>query len=311
MKNIICIFFLNVFLGISLKAQNEIQRTYERHWEQGYEKIRIISYNVFNGFDWKKDKDRQNRFVEWIRKQDPEILALQELCGFTQESLLAIAQQWGHPYAVILKENGYPVGITSKKPINLKAKLLENCGHGLLHVETYGYDILVTHLNPGDTDKRRAEAGFIVQYIKEKTLDKCLLMGDMNAHSPFDADYMEANAIELLMKYGGKQSHNLLDGNFDYSVISRFLSLPFIDVCRCYVPEDKRTTFPTAILMYLSRHQEVRKRVGERLDFILATPLIAKEVTDAFIYNEKDTDYLSDHYPVGIDLCIKDKQDKI
>ena len=138
MKNIICIFFLDVFLGISLKAQNEIQRTYERHWEQGYEKIRIISYNVFNGFDWKKDKDRQNRFVEWIRKQDPEILALQELCGFTQESLLAMAQQWGHPYAVILKENGYPVGITSKKPINLKAKLLENCGHGLLHEATYG-----------------------------------------------------------------------------------------------------------------------------------------------------------------------------
>ena len=183
--------------------------------------------------------------------------------------------------------------------------MLENCGHGLLHVETYGYDILVTHLNPGDTDKRRAEAGFIVQYIKEKALDKCFLMGDMNAHSPFDADYMEANAIELLMKYGGKQSHNLLDGNFDYSVISRLLSLPFIDVCRRYVPEDKRTTFPTAILMYLSRHQEVRKRVGERLDFILATPLIAKEVTDAFIYNEEDTDYLSDHYPVGIDLMYK------
>ena len=57
--------------------------------------------------------------------------------------------------------------------------------------------------------------------------------------------------------------------------------------------------------MYLSRHQEVRKRVGERLDFILATPLIAKEVTDAFIYNEEDTDYLSDHYPVGIDLMYK------
>lgn len=270
--------------------------------------MRIISYNVFNGFNWKKDKDRQERFVEWIREQDPEILALQELCGFTQQSLQELAKYWGHPYAIILKEDGYPVGITSKKPINLKAKHLENFGHGLLHVEVYGYDLLITHLNPEDTNKRRKEVESIAQYIKDNSLDKCLLMGDLNAHSPFDADYMEANAIELLMKSGGEQSRNLLNGNFDYSSISRLLSLPLIDVCRHYIPEDKRTTFPTPILMTLSQHKEVRKRVNERIDFILATPLVANEVTDAFIYNEGDTDYLSDHYPIGIDIVIKVEQ---
>lgn len=181
MKRFLWIVLCMLLVGVSSNAQTISNEKYERHWEAGHEKIRIISYNIFNGFDWGKDTDRQERFVNWIRQQDPEILALQELCGFTQERLSALAKQWGHPYAVIVKENGYPVGITSKKPIDVKQKMLEHCGHGLLHVKTYGLDVLVTHLNPGNTNQRRQEAETITAYIKEHALDTCLLMGDMNA----------------------------------------------------------------------------------------------------------------------------------
>lgn len=286
-------------------AQEKSYDNYERYWKDGYEKIRIISYNVFNGFNWGKDEDRKNRFIEWVKQSDPEILALQELCGFTQESLTELAGQWGHSYAVIVKENGYPVGITSKRPISVKNKILENCGHGLLHVKTYGLDVLVTHLNPGDTKKRRMEAETITNYIREHKLDTCLLMGDMNAHSPFDADYMENTSTELLMKYGGKSSTNLLEGNFDYSVIARFLSFPLIDVCQKFTEPTRRISFPTPILMSISRNEDIRKRVGERLDYIFVTPYVLRLVVDAFIYNDSDNDYLSDHYPVGVDLLIK------
>ena len=226
MKRFLWIALCMLLVGVSSNAQTISNEKYERHWEAGHEKVRIISYNIFNGFDWGKDTDRQERFVNWIRQQDPEILALQELCGFTQERLSALAKQWGHPYALIVKENGYPVGITSKKPIDVKQKMLEHCGHGLLHVKTYGLDVLVTHLNPGNTNQRRLEAETITAYIKEHALDTCLLMGDMNAHSPFDGDYMEETSTDLRMKYGGQSSPNLLDGDFDYSVISRFLSYP-------------------------------------------------------------------------------------
>ena len=299
MKTYLIVFYL--LSSLLLSAQ---QVSYERHWKDDVEKIRIMSYNIFNGFNWGKDQERKERFVDWIKIQDPEILALQELCGFTQESLSALAKEWGHPYAVILKENGYPVGVTSRKPILLKKKLLENCGHGLLHVKTYNYDILVTHLNPGDTRQRNKEAQLIAEYIKTNKLDSCLLMGDMNAHSPVDADYMERNSFELLLKSGGKSSPNLLDGRFDYSVISHILSVPMIDLCRYYVTPEKRTTFPTPILMSVSKHKEVRKRVGERIDFIFASPLVVQDVVDAFIWNEGGADYLSDHYPIGVDLCI-------
>lgn len=304
MRRILSILFLS-FTILSLHSQNTPNDAYKRHWEPGYERIRIMSYNIFNGFDWGKDTDRQTRFVQWIKNQDPEVLALQELCSFTETSLSALARQWGHSYVAIVKVDGYPVGITSKRPIQVVHKMQENCGHGLLHVRTYGYDILVTHLNPSDTNKRRQEAATIVRYIKEHNLDKCLLMGDMNSHSPSDADYMETHSTDLLLKYGGSTSSNLLHGMFDYSVISTFLSAPLIDVCRLFTEEQARTTFPTSILMNVSQHQHIHQKTGERLDYIFATPSVIPSVVDAFIYNGTDNDYLSDHYPVAIDILTK------
>ncbi len=184
--------------------------------------------------------------------------------------MLEIAAEWGHSYAAIVKEDGYPVGITSKKPIVVKNKIIENSGHGLLHVETYGHDFLVTHLNPSNAKTRHIEARFILDYIKSENLDNFLLLGDMNAHSPMYADFMDANRTGLLSKYAGKESKNLIEGRFDYSTISSFLSYPLVDVCRIFVP----------------------------------VSLIDK-VVDAFIYNEGEPDYLSDHYPIGVDLLLE------
>ena len=305
MKNAI---FLLVWLLAAVFVAGAQEKTagYERFWKSGVRKVRVVSYNVFNGFDRGNDRDRQERLVEWIRKQNPEVVAMQELCGFTQESLSALARQWGHPYAVIVKENGYPVGITSKSPIQLKNKVLKGCGHGLLHVEILGYDFLVTHLNPNDCEARRQEAAYIAGYIRVNGLGRCLLMGDMNSHSPVDADYMEEHATDLRRQYG-LESKNLREGQFDYSVVSCFLSVPLVDVCRAFVPASRRATFPTPILMNVSQYPEVREKVGERLDYILVTPEVAKQVVDAAVHKGEDTDYLSDHYPVSIDLLLKER----
>lgn len=302
-KRILFLIVLNLVVLLSSYAQRDIQ-TLERYWKPNVEKVHIISYNIFNGFNWRKDTERQGRFVDWVKNKDPEVLAMQELCGFTQESLTELAKEWGHNYAAIVKEEGYPVGLTSKKPIVVKNKIIENCGHGLLHVETYGFDFLVTHLNPSDTKVRHREAKFILEYIESEKLDSFLLMGDMNAHSPMDADFMDANTTELLNKYGGKESENLIEGRFDYTTISSFLSYPLFDVCREYVAPDKRTTFPTPILMNISKHKAVRSKVEERIDYIFIPANLLDKVVDAHIYNEGETEYLSDHYPIGVELLL-------
>jgi len=267
----------------------------------GKEKLRVISYNIWNGFE--HDASRRANFINWIKGQQPDILAMTELVGFTEKDLGQLASEYGHKYYAIVKEEGYPVGITSNEPITVVKKQMEGFWHGMLHVKTHGLDMIVTHLSPHDWKFRLKEAQMLTSYIQDNQLDNCMVMGDFNAYSPFDADWVETHAqlIENMQKWDAEQEtyRNMRDGRFDYSVLSKFLS---IDICRLYVPADKRTTFPAAFL-YGWQHGDTRLHgIGERLDYILVSPSLVSRCLDARIHNGIDTEGISDHYPVSVDL---------
>lgn len=270
----------------------------------GKEKLRVISYNIWNGFE--HDASRRANFINWIKGQQPDILAMTELVGFTEKDLGQLASEYGHKYYAIVKEEGYPVGITSNEPITVVKKQVEGFWHGMLHVKTHGLDMIVTHLSPHDWKFRLKEAQMLTSYIQDNQLDNCMVMGDFNAYSPFDADWVETHAqlIENRQKWDAEQEtyRNMRDGRFDYSVLSKFLSIGLTDICRLYVPADKRTTFPAAFL-YGWQHGDTRLHgIGERLDYILVSPSLVSRCLDARIHNGIETEGISDHYPVSVDL---------
>ena len=270
----------------------------------GKEKLRVISYNIWNGFE--HDASRRANFINWIKGQQPDILAMTELVGFTEKDLGQLASEYGHKYYAIVKEEGYPVGITSNEPITVVKKQVEGFWHGMLHVKTHGLDMIVTHLSPHDWKFRLKEAQMLTSYIQDNQLDNCMVMGDFNAYSPFDADWVETHAqlIENMQKWDAEQEtyRNMRDGRFDYSVLSKFLSIGLTDICRLYVPADKRTTF-TAAFLYGWQHGDTRLHgIGERLDYILVSPSLVSRCLDARIHNGIETEGISDHYPVSVDL---------
>ena len=300
-----CFFLVSLLLyALQLFSQDRFERTIYKDKE----KVRIISYNILDGFDYLKDKDRITRFADWIKEKDPEVLALQELVGFKEADLIDLARSYGHSYAVILKENGYPVGITSKRPIQVIKKWTDGLWHGMLHVKTYGMNFIVLHLSPADWSYRLMEAQKITTYMKENGSDSYLVMGDFNSHSPFDADELETHS-ELIRKVAVSDAKsdkykNMRDNGFDYATQATFLAASLEDACRLFVKADKRTTFPTRILTHWYKGEYRHERLGERLDYILLSPDLQKKCVDAYIWNGDDTDYLSDHYPVGIDILI-------
>lgn len=266
--------------------------------------LKVISYNILNGFNYGKDAEREARVAAWINSQKPDVVALQELCGFTQEKLNKLAAKWGHPYAVILKKEGYPVGLTSADPIVLKQKLLEGLWHGMLHCRTWGVDFFVVHLSPADWEFRKREAKIIINKIEDcaAEINRYIVLGDFNAVSPFDLEYNRGNPYQLeRMKAGdskNKKYKNLRDGEYDYSVISRFLAVPLVDACRRFADPDDLTTCPTPINVPEWLTAEEMKKTKMRIDYILTSPYLAKKCIDARIFNDRDHDYLSDHYPV-------------
>lgn len=263
--------------------------------------LKIMTYNIWNGFDWGKDTERKANLIEWIKKQKPDVLALQELCAYTEEQLKEDAMKWGHQYVQILKTKGYPTALTSNQPIQLKERQIKPFWHGLLHCKSHGIDFFVVHLSPSDSDYRLKEAKLITEKIHNINNDSYVVLGDFNAHSPFDAYWLEGEN-ELRKKLLGEKKRkysNLRNGEFDYSVISQFLACPAIDVC-LRMPETKNAfTFPTkALLDPNSLTIDDNKRKGERIDYILVSPNLAGKCTKAKIFNQEETHLLSDHYPM-------------
>jgi endonuclease/exonuclease/phosphatase family metal-dependent hydrolase len=260
-----------------------------------------MTYNIWNGFDWGKDTIRKEKWIRWIQDKNPDVLALQELCGYNEEKLKADAAKWGHKYVKILKTEGYPTGLTSRKPITIKDRVTEELWHGLLYCETYGIDFFIVHLSPADSDFRLKEASIIIEKIKNSKSDKYIILGDFNAHSPFDQELLRKNK-DLLRKYGKEkpsESANLRLGEFDYSVISKFIALPTIDVSIRFIEIADRYTFPTPVLIGSWRkNMEEVIQTRERIDYILTSPIISKSCTNVTIYNKGEAETFSDHYPI-------------
>ncbi|MBD3628184.1 endonuclease/exonuclease/phosphatase family protein [Cyclobacterium sp.] len=273
--------------------------------------LKVISYNIWNGFDWGKDTLRQEAMVRWLKEQEADVIGFQELNAFSPEKFANLARQWGHPYTLLLKEDGYPIGISSKTPLELKSRMLGGFWHGMLHARTRDTDFLVVHLSPHDWQFRRSEAEIISTYIENVLIknrqERFMVLGDFNSHSPFDAGFDQAHPETLKRnqesdslrstEQGPSAYQTLRKGNFDYSVMSRFLSLPLIDVVQAHTAENLKSSFPTPLITQdLSPDQ--RAAYKQRIDYILVSPWFEFRCTQAAVINTGRPDQLSDHYPV-------------
>ncbi|MEM9718175.1 MAG: endonuclease/exonuclease/phosphatase family protein [Bacteroidota bacterium] len=274
--------------------------------QENRKSLRVITYNIWNGFDWGKDTLRHHKFIEWVSFQNPDVLALQELCGYTQSKLERDAKAWGHSYALILKEDGYPVGITSKWPITLKGKHREGMWHGMLHVQSAGIDFFVVHLSPADWKTRKREAYLITQHMDSLPHKEYLVLGDFNALSPMDED-LNREKRSLLARYktgdaNNETYQNLRHGYWDYTAMSIFFASGLIDVSIPFVSPSERFSFPAPALMNIWQTASEIKRHRHRIDYILASPTLAKQCVYSRILNSSETGSLSDHYPVVADF---------
>lgn len=294
MKNIRYIVFIVVVFSSTMYSQ------------KNQETLKVISYNIWNGFDWGKDIERQEKLISWVNAQKPDVVALQELCAYTDEKLQQDAKGWGHDYSLLLKTSGYSVGITSNQPIELVEKIRKGMHHGALHCSIAGIEYLVVHLSPGSYLKRRSEAKILLNKLEkiQKENPNYVVLGDYNAITPIDADLYDAEGYFLnRLRKSNKDKPlkgNLLNGNLEYGVMSAFLSFPLIDVCQSYTNGmEERGSFPGRVLGPINKESTAQlvSRL-QRIDYILTSPLLSTKSINASIANGEENWYLSDHYPV-------------
>lgn len=251
--------------------------------------FKILSYNVLYGFQ--NDSVIQNEFIQWVKEFDPDIVAYQEMNDFTQKSLENFAMQYGHPYAIMSKTEGFPVALSSKYPIVDVQKVLDNMWHAYLYANIKGIHVFVIHFSPFSYKKRQSEVKEILARaaLIPKT-EKIVVMGDFNSLSPYDSIYYSTTDLNALKKREKLQNHirNLNDGNFDFSVVSSMLESGYIDINKKFNPG--------------FIHSVPTKKYGEngfkRIDFIFGNSTISKFVKSSKIIYDSVTDSISDHYPI-------------
>jgi exodeoxyribonuclease III len=247
--------------------------------------LKVISYNIFEGMR-KDSTEGKAVFSNWIKSQNPTIVALQECNNFTQKKLEVLARSYGHPYAVLLKEDGYPVALTSKFPIVAIDKVLDNMHHGFIVAKTNGINIIVLHLSPHKFWKRREEIDVILQTVKARQYmdGPWMLMGDFNSLSPLDSNlYADGKLIQRYQEAAKKYSfhENLVNGNaIDYTVQQKMLDAGFIDAAYTTSPQD----------------------YSSRIDYIYISKELKSDLIKSDFIKDDFTADRSDHRPVYLEL---------
>ena len=261
--------------------------------------LKIISYNVYNGMKLDESEGKQ-KYIDWAKAQDADIIAWQEMNFFTREKLEKFAASYGHKYAVLLKESPedaafFPVAITSKYPIVNVNKVVDNLWHGALYADIGNYHFVVTHMNPFWTAKRIDEINLIIDSIKysRDPKGKWIIAGDLNSFSPADkSDYDKSTLLEDIKEKQKKRPilENLVDGKLSYTVQQNLLDAGFIDALKIKHKEFVATA-PTKVFYD-------QASVPLRYDYIYVSPPLKNNVIDVQIIKDDFTDKYSDHYPV-------------
>ena len=261
--------------------------------------LKIISYNIFEGM--KSDTTSgKKEFVKWIRSNNPDILALEEANNFTQTSLEEMARQYNHPYAVLLKQNGFPVALTSRYPIVNVSKVLDNMHHGFIRAEVNGYHIIVLHLSPHKYRKRWEEADIILQTVaSQPSQRKWLIMGDFNSLSPLDkARYTDGKILEKTQDAAKKYPYhdNLINKNMlDFEVQQKMLDFGLKDALKLK-HKDFVSSRPT------EKTSDNGNNPPSRIDYFYVSKDLKGKVLKAEILKDSFTDWNSDHYPVFVEI---------
>lgn len=263
--------------------------------------VKVLSYNVWEGFrqdgGFYSDSFIREKYVHWVGKLDPDIVAYQEMGGFSQGELEDFAKKYAHPFAVQLRDARYPVSLSSKYPIVNVQRVFDNMHHGYLYGISRGLHIFVVHFSSHSYQKRQKEVETVLAHAALLPDDEMIMiLGDFNALSAGDsAYYTEAYLNERREMEGGRR-HNLHEGNLDFSVIGLVEEAGFQDIFKMHNDEFK-TSVPT-----VTKVEQQGPRKGSRIDFAFANPTLARHVVHADIIHDEDTHIISDHYPVYFEI---------
>ncbi|PCJ56534.1 MAG: hypothetical protein COA79_18415 [Planctomycetota bacterium] len=273
--------------------------------------MKVITYNILDGFE--HAPERKLECASWFKNQAPDIVFLNELNGFTQDSLKDFANSWGHANTILLEgRSRYLIGITSNSPITDVETYFENLqGHGVISCKSNGMTLINTHLNPHDIEKRHHDVEFILEKIKTFDSDRenILFGGDLNSFhydekSHYADDASDLKSFYLYRSKLDEKFKNLTDDELDFMVSKRLADSSMVDLLSQH-NDTFVTSFPTKLGKEKQEQIKVfvdsginTDRMSGRIDYFWANKKLADKCTACVIPRDPSVEIISDHYPI-------------
>ncbi|MEX2336417.1 MAG: endonuclease/exonuclease/phosphatase family protein [Fulvivirga sp.] len=280
---------------------------------QDLENFKLLNYNALHGFSG--DSLLKERFINWVNKIDPDMVAFQEMNGYSQNEIGELAESYGHPYAVIMnREFGVPVthplAITSKFPIVKVERVMDNMWHGYIYARINDLHLFVTHLAPFTLKDRQKDIKKILTHINLLPKgENVLIAGDMNALSPMDSTMYDDYLLKRMKRIEGRLEpksgtpivrdriiyrNNLNNNQIDYSVIQMIIDEGLKDTF--YLTNRKfKNSVPSAGF-------SKKSSIPRRIDYVWVNDELARLLLSAEIIQDEVTAHLSDHYPILVEF---------
>lgn len=250
--------------------------------------MRIVSWNV-NGL---RSVIRKG-FLEWMKKEDPDILCLQEIK--IQENELPFDLIYLDNYQSFFnssyKKGQSGVAVYSKEAPILVNKSLELSRFDkegrMLELKFSEFTLLNLYIPHGGRDKHDLNYKLqvyiqLIRNLEEEKDENVILIGDFNiAHEDIDLARPDQNRDNIMFTPAEKFQ------------IDRILHLGFLDSFRELNKEAGNYT-------WWPYYRDARKRnLGWRIDYAFVSKSLAPKLKNAFILK----DVLgSDHAPIGVEI---------
>ena len=255
--------------------------------------LKVLSYNVYYGFSG--DAVKIEGFKKWVDTLKPDVIALQEMQGFTKTSLQSLAVSMGFGYSLMWHEAGLPVALISKYPITA-IKTVPSDLH-LIEATVLDYHFFVVHLSAVTYDIRKTEMEIILQRTRAiPKAEKILMMGDFNNMSPQDASFYDNNTTKMDLVRASEVNNPgtkiLNNGKIDYSTIQNVINDGFYDTWKMF-----RSGYDKSAPTKLRTHGNFT-----RIDYIWINKTLVDCYKDSYLVKDAYTDLMSDHYPMVLIL---------
>lgn len=255
--------------------------------------MKLASWNV------NSIRQRQSHIRDWLQKEHPDWLFLQEIKCETSIFPQEIFEELGYKAAVVGQKAYNGVAILSRHPFEILHKVLPGLKDEqpqARYIEIKSQDIILGNLylpngNSGGTAGYQAKLDFmnaLADHVKD-LLDQeqnCLFAGDYNV-CPTDNDLSPGvlPPDDALVRYSTR-------ANF-----RRLLWLGLSDALRVLYPEEKLYTFWDYTKGHWQRDQ------GLRIDHVLLSPRLTEQLKTVRIdREERAREQPSDHVPIVVEF---------